>query len=116
MNAHTETQIIEHNGRPAFAVIPWREFTAIEPELKRYRALRDGVPNAVAKRIMLEDIHPIRAWREHLGLEQSAVARAAGMAQSSLARLEANQGGKNRATTLARLADAMGLTLEQLTL
>ncbi len=85
MNELTEVQIIEQHGQPAFAVIPWDEFEAIEPTLKRHRALRDGIPHAVVERIALEDVHPVRAWREHLGMEQSAVAARAGMKQPALA-------------------------------
>ena len=64
MSAHTETQIITANGKPAFAVIPIDEFEAIKPALEKHRALRNGVTNAVAKRIMLDDVTPARAWRD----------------------------------------------------
>ncbi len=113
MNAHTNIQIIEQNGSPAFAVIPWHEFKAIEPALKRHRALRDGIPHAVVKRIAVDEVHPIRAWREYLELEQSAIAEKAGMKQPSLARIEKGN-SKPQQATLQRLADAMGLNLEQL--
>jgi len=116
MNALTETQIIEHNGHPAFAVIPWAEFEAIAPALKRHRALRNGIPHAVVERMAVEGVHPVRAWREHLSMEQSTVAERAGMKQPALARIEAGQGGKTRRDTLARLAAAMGLSTEQLDL
>jgi len=114
MNAHTETQIIHQNGRPAFAVIPFEEYELLRPALERERTLRSGIPHAVAQRIIMEDIHPVRAWREHLGLEQSAVAARAGMKPSMLSRIEAGAGGKTRASTLKRIAEAMGLTLAQL--
>jgi ribosome-binding protein aMBF1 (putative translation factor) len=116
MNELTEVQIIEQHGQPAFAVIPWDEFEAIEPTLKRHRALRDGIPHAVVERIALEDVHPVRAWREHLGMEQSAVAARAGMKQPALARIESGAGGKTREDTLTRLAKAMGLTIAQIDL
>lgn len=116
MSTHTDTQIIHQNGRPAFAVIPFDEYELIRPQLERERTLRHGVPHAVAKRIMLEDIHPIRAWREHLGLEQAEVAERAGMQRSMLSRIEAGNGGNTRKTTLERIATAMGITAAQLDL
>lgn len=116
MSAPTETQVITENGRPAFAVIPWDEYEAIRPALERERKLRHGIPHAVVKRMALEDIHPVRAWREHLGLQQTEVAERAGMSQSVLARIEGGQGGKTRKATLERLAHAMGLVVEQLAL
>ncbi len=62
---------------------------------------------------MLHDVPLVRDWREYLGLTQDAVAERAGMQQSSLARLEHGE-IKPRTATLARLAAAMGLGLEQL--
>jgi len=97
-------------------VIPWRDFEAIEPALKRQHTLRSGIPHAVVERMALDDVHPVRAWREHLGLDQSDVAARAGMKQPALARIESGQGGKTRKDTLARLANAMGLSIEQIDL
>jgi len=114
MSAHTETQIIRQNGRPAFAVIPFEEYELLRPALERERALRSGVPHAVARRIISENIHPVRAWREHLGIDQSAVAGRAGMKPSMLSRIEAGAGGQTRVSTLKRIAGAMGLTLAQI--
>jgi transcriptional regulator with XRE-family HTH domain len=55
----------------------------------------------------------IRAWREHLGLTQEAVAERASMKQPALARLERGE-SVPRTATLKRLAEAMGLTVSQL--
>jgi len=116
MNVHTDLQIIEENGHPAFAVIPWSEFEVLRPEYERQQRLRHGIPHAVVKRMALEEIHPVRAWREHLGLDQTEVATRAGMEQSALARIESGKGGKTRKTTLERIAAAMSLTPEQIDL
>jgi len=116
MSAHIEAQIIEQNGKPAFAVIPWDDFEAIQPALEKHRKLREGTPHAIVERIALEDVHPVKAWREHLGLEQTDVAAKAGMKQSALARIESGKGGKTRGDTFARLASAMSLTVEQIDL
>jgi len=116
MNTHTETQIIRENGVPAFAVIPWAEFEAIKPALERHRSLRDGIPHAVAMRIAMDGVHPVRAWREHLGVTQTEVAAKALMQQSALARIEAAKGSKPGKKTLKRLATVMDLNLAQIDL
>ncbi len=111
MNELTNVQIIEQNGKPAFAVLPWDTYEAILPALKA----RQGIPQQVLELSFNRDISIIAAWREYLGLSQSAVAAAAGMKQPSLARIEKGE-GKPRRSTLERLATAMNLTVEQLCL
>ncbi len=113
MIEHTNVQIIKQDGNPAFAIIPWDDFQAIEPALKRHRALRDGIPHAVVQRMAIDGLVAIRAWREHLGLEQSTVAEKAGMKQPALARIEKG-GSKPQSATLKRIAKALGLTLDQI--
>ena len=112
MKAHTEYQTILHDGKPAFVLVPAEEFERIRP-LLALQQVRDGIPQAVVEANVLHDVPLIRAWREYLGLTQMQVAERAGMAQSALARIERGDGAP-RATTLARIADAMGLSATQL--
>ncbi len=55
----------------------------------------------------------IKAWREYFKLTQAELAAKSGMKQPALARLESNSVSP-RKTTLARLAEAMGIGVEQL--
>ncbi len=112
MNEHINTQIITHNGKPAFAVIPWNEYQ----ELIRNQINPDEsdiwFPNDVVKANVRGD-SLIKAWREYFKLTQAELAEKAGMKQSALARLESSS-ATPRKSTLAKLADAMGISVEQL--
>ena len=81
MNAPTNVQILnDAKGKPAFAVIPYSEYLS----LSRQRAAT--IPNAVVNKVINKDMTPIRAWREHLGLTQTEVARRLGVSQSAISR------------------------------
>ncbi len=111
MNEPTDYQTVIQDGRPAYVLVPIEEWEQVRPLLERQRR-GPGIPQAVVEAHVLGEVPLLRAWREHLGLTQQQVADAAGMQQSALARLES---GANhpRPATLQRLADAMGLTREQ---
>ncbi|MBI3370327.1 MAG: helix-turn-helix transcriptional regulator [Betaproteobacteria bacterium] len=86
MNAPTNIHILKDaKGKPAFAVIPYREYLT----LSRLRA--PPIPNAVVGKVINKDMTPVRAWREHLGLTQSEVARRLGISQSAYAQQEAKE-------------------------
>ncbi|QTA87043.1 HTH domain-containing protein, Cro/C1-type [Desulfonema magnum] len=111
--AHTDPQIITQNGRPAFAVIPWDEYQ----ELIRNQVEPDEAdvwfPNEVVKaNVRGESL--IRAWREYFKLTRAELAAKAGMTQSDLARLENGDANPNKAE-LTKLAEAIGIDIEQLT-
>ncbi len=55
----------------------------------------------------------VKAWREYLGLTRQELAKKAGMKQASIARIEAGKTTPSK-TTLKKLADAMGISVEQL--
>ena len=109
MNALTNYQVIEQGGKPAFVVVPYEEF------MSRYaEPVEEGlIPNTIVERNAMDGVPMIKAWREYLGLTQSELAEKCGMAQSAIARLEA-QAVSPRKDTLIKLARAMNLTLEQL--
>ncbi len=112
MSAHTNPQIISQNGKPAFAVIPWNEYQALIN--KQVVADESDVwfPNEVVKaNVRGESL--IKAWREYFRLTQAELATKAGMKQSALARLESGNASPRKAT-LSKLAEAMGITVEQL--
>ncbi len=112
MTAHINPQIITKNGKPVFAVIPWEQYQ--ELVFNRSESKDDSdvwFPNDVVKANVRGDCL-IKAWREHFGLTQNDLAEKAGMKQSALARIE--KAGNARTGTLKKLADAMGITVEQL--
>lgn len=67
---------------------------------QRYPALLDGGMSAV------------RAWREYLRLTQAEVAARMGVSQAAYAQMESAK--RPRKATLARIAAALGIDVEQL--
>lgn len=112
MSAHTNKyQTIEHNGAPAFVLVPIEDFRKIQPLLDNADVLA-GIPHAVVKSNLVEGKSLIRAWREYLGMTQEEVAEKSAMSQPALAKVE-KPGARPRKKTLGRIAAAMGLSVEQ---
>jgi predicted transcriptional regulator len=107
MNAPTDVQILKGvDGKPAFVVIPYREYLC----LSKRRA--PTVPNAVVGKVINQNMTPMRAWREHLGLTQTIVARRLGISQSAYAQQEAKD--TVRKSTREKIARALQIDPEQL--
>ena len=70
------------------------------------------VPETVAHRL-IDGEPPLRVWREHRGLSQSALARAAGASRIQIVDIEAGR-RTGSAHTLRRLADALGIGLDDI--
>jgi DNA-binding XRE family transcriptional regulator len=106
MSTHTDVQFIEFNGKPAFAVIPYDVY------LKLFRE-EATIPHEVVGLVIKRDMNLVKAWRTYLGLTQTEVAEKAQISQAALSQMERKE-NKLRTGTLEKLADAMGLTEEQL--
>ena len=115
MNAPTDFQVIEQDGKPLFAVVPWDRFQEMTEAWRAMQAREQGIPQEVVERHVIDGLSLVAAWREYLGLTQAEVAKRAGMQQSAVARIERGDSRPRRAT-LRRLATAMGLHPEQLLL
>ena len=70
------------------------------------------VPASVADRL-IDGAPPLRVWREHRGLSQSALARAAGVIRVQIVEIEA---GRNTGSvhTLRKLADGLRIAVDDL--
>jgi DNA-binding XRE family transcriptional regulator len=107
MNAPIKFQtIFGENGKPAFIVVPYNEF----------RRMSGGftpgtIPHAVVS-AAVDGASAIAAWREYLRLTQAEVAARMGVSQSAFAQMEAAK--RPRKATLAKVAEALGLEVEQL--
>jgi ribosome-binding protein aMBF1 (putative translation factor) len=114
MNKHIEVehQIIRQSGKPVFAVVPYDQFLKL---LARADAAAEEptIPHEVVKAHIEGDVSLVRAWREYLGLTQDELAGRAGMTQPAVAKLEASTARPRRAT-LQKLAEALGVKVEQL--
>lgn len=119
-------QIIEKDGRPEWAVIPFDVYRSMLEELEMQEDLRDlqermarlesGEDEAFPADVALALIHSperVRTLRDYRGLTQSELAAATGVSVPYLSQLE---GGKRRgsAKVLAKLAAALKVDLELL--
>ncbi len=111
MNERINYQVIEQDGKPVFAVLPYNEFMALlkKPDKDIY------FPDEVVRLHIVEGLSLPRAWREYKGLTQKQVAQKAGISQPALARME-QPVANMRKETLHKLARALDLLPEQLKL
>lgn len=122
-----KAQIIEKNGEPEYAVIPYADYlrlleafedkadAAVVAEFhEAYRAGREFLVPAEILRRELAGESPIKLWRDHRGLTQQELADRAGISKPYLSQIES---GKRQGTleTLAAIARALDVPLQVLT-
>ena len=83
-----------------------------EPDPITMKQNAPTIPNVVVNKVINKDMTPIRAWRKHLGLTQTEVARRLGISQSAYALQEAKE--PVRKATREKIAQALGIAAEQL--
>ncbi|MEZ4713003.1 MAG: helix-turn-helix transcriptional regulator [Caldilineaceae bacterium] len=118
-------QIIEKNGRPEWAVVPYEEFRELihaaedwedvrlyDEAKQRVMAGEELIPAEVTFAI-LDGENPIRVWRRHRKLTLQQLADEAGISKPYLSQLES---GKRIGSTdvLHRLATALHVSLEDI--
>ena len=117
-------QFIEQDGKPAFAVVPIGLWRMLAERLEdaddvaaydREKAAEDGarIPLAVVQATLLDDVHPVRAWREHRGMTQAALATAVGVSRAFICQIEAGE-RIGSVDTLAAIARTLGVSLDLL--
>ncbi len=106
MSALTEIQTIKDiNGKPAFVVLPYDVY------LRRFAGEEALIPHEVVS-ATVDGATPMKAWREHLRLTQSQIAKRLKITQAAYAQMEG--AAHPRKTTLERVARAMRISPEQL--
>jgi DNA-binding XRE family transcriptional regulator len=118
-------QVIEKNGQPEWAVIPYAQYEHLIEAMEMLEDIRafdetkqrvaegeELVPSTVTYAI-LDGGNPIRVWRDYRGLTQQQLANKVGISKPYLSQLES---GKRTGSTevLSTLARALDLTLEDL--
>jgi DNA-binding XRE family transcriptional regulator len=119
-------QIIEKNGQPEWAVLPYEEYQRLMAEVEMLQDIRDydevklalanGHEELIPSKVtyaLLDGENPIRVWREYRGLTQQQVAEAAGISKPYLSQLESGQ-RKGTAEVLAAVAKALNVSLDDL--
>ena len=102
------------------AIVPLDDYDALREALEDAAAMRrsladpeeETIPLAFAER-MFNGESPVRVWREHRGMKAGELADAAGISRSCLSAIE-NGDEQGSVTVLRRLADALGLRLDDL--
>ncbi|MFH2043902.1 MAG: helix-turn-helix domain-containing protein [Pseudomonadota bacterium] len=107
MKIPTNIQYIEQNGKPVFAVIPYDDYIKLLPSEDV------TIPHEVVGLVVKKGMNLVKAWRTHIGITQSEVAKKAGITQAALSQME-NSENTLRTVTLEKLATAMGLSVDQL--
>jgi DNA-binding XRE family transcriptional regulator len=120
-----EIQIIERNGKPEWAVLPYEEYlrrfeqAELLEDIRAFdefsaaieRGEEEWIPAEVVHAI-LEGKNPIKVWREYRDLTQQQLASMAGISKPYLSQLETR---KRTGTTdvLSAIAKALNVSLEQ---
>lgn len=118
-------QMIEKNGEPEWAVLPYESYVKLLEDAEMLEDIRDYdqaksaidqgeelIPSEIVYAI-LDGEHPIKVWREHRGLTQQQLAQLASLSSSYLSQLES---GKRKGTieALAAVADVLAITIDDL--
>lgn len=107
-----DVQIINQNGKPAFAVVPYDQYlTLINQPMDDADIL---IPHGVVELTILNELSLIAAWRSYKGFSQSTLATMCGMSQSGIAQIEKID-SKPQAKTLQKIATALDVNVNQLT-
>jgi DNA-binding XRE family transcriptional regulator len=111
MNIPTEHQIILQNGQPAFVVVPYQDYLRFSANTEK----KVYFPHEVVHKHAVEEKSLVRSWREYKGLSQEDMATRMGISQPAYAQVE-KPSARLRLNTRIRIASALGITPDQLTL
>jgi len=118
-------QIIEHNGAPEYAIVPFREWETIIDRLEEMEDIRDArtisaaiaageetYPHEFVKRLSSEE-NPLKVWREYRKLTLAKLAKACGVSIPALSQIE-NDKRTPSVDLLLRLSKALCCDMEDL--
>jgi len=120
----SKPQIIYQGGKPAFAVVPWKQYEFFkkhvdeadltDEELMTLADLEDDevIPMYVSERLSAGE-HPVKVFREYRNMTQKELAQKAGISPEYVSQIE---GGKKQGSidTLKAIAEALSLDLDDL--
>jgi len=119
-------QVIERNGKPEWAVLPYEVYLQLVEQADMLQDLRDydrikaavesGDEETVPAEVvyaLLDGENPVKVWREYRNLTQKQLAEAAGISVPYLSQIES---GRRRASTrvLSAIARILQVTLDDL--
>lgn len=118
-------QVIEKNGQPEWAVVPYEVYLRLVEDAEMLQDVRDYdtarqaieqgeelIPSAITYAI-LDGENPIKVWREYRRLTQQQLAQAAGISTSYLSQIESGK-RQGKIEALAAIATALNLSLDDI--
>jgi transcriptional regulator with XRE-family HTH domain len=111
MDQSNVTVLRHADGTAQHAILPWQEYQMLLRAAEGH-GLQPPAP-AEIRQAITAGVHPVRAWREHRGLNQGQLAAMIGISRAYLAQIE---GGERTGTleVMARVARALDRRLEDL--
>ena len=119
-------QIIEKNGKPEWAVIPFSEYEKFQEALEdaedikdietNLKAIQDGTEIAIPGEVtfaILDGTNPIRAWREYKHIKMNELAKNVGISSAYLSQIENNKRNPT-IDTLKNIAKELDIDIETL--
>lgn len=109
-NTHTDVQIINQDGKPAFAVLPYDQYLALK---NQHDDAGVYIPHEVVGLCVQKGLSLLAAWRTFNGMSQGELAARMGVSQPAVAQME-KAGSRLQKRTLVKAASALGVRPEQL--
>jgi len=119
-------QVIEKNGKPEWAIIPYDEYQKLQEAYEdaediqdihnHLRAIQSGKEITIPGEItfaVLEGISPIRAWRKNKKIKMKELAKQIGISAAYLSQIE-NKKRNPTIETLKAIAEALELDIDML--
>lgn len=119
-------QLIERNGKPEWAVLPYDEYLKLLEQAEMLEDIRDYdiakaelengedelIPSEVVE-ALLDGENPIKVWREYRGQTQQQLAATVGISKPYLSQIET---GKRKGTVdiLSAIAKSLNVSLDDI--
>lgn len=119
-------QIIKKNGKPEWVVLPYKDFEKINEllediedikDIEKYlKSVEDNAEDVIPGEVtfaIIDDTHPIRAWRKYKNIKMNQLAKKVGISGAYLSQIE---NGKRNPTieTLKAIANALEIEPEMI--
>jgi DNA-binding XRE family transcriptional regulator len=124
---NTQVQIIEKDGKPEYAVVPFEDYKRLleqaedAEDILAYdqamaeleRGEDELIPAEIAHRLLSDEEHPLKVWREYRGMTQEALANQANTTKSYISQIEAGK-KPGSVALLKRLAAVLNVDVDDL--
>jgi len=119
-------QIIEKNGKPEWAVIPFSEYTKLQEALEdaedikdieeNLKSIQEGKESVIPGEVtfaVLDGVNPVRVWREYKQIKMNELAQKVGISSAYLSQIETDKRNPT-IDTLKSIARELEIEVEML--